>query len=81
MPPDFCRKQFIFPHPSIVFAIPTEDEWTLGQIDPNHFDTVAYTDGSLNDLGVGSGIFIMSNNPPIQESSHTIPLSPNSTIF
>ena len=84
-PPDFVNQKLSFIDESIKFLFPTKENWLDNDFSIDQFDICAYTDGSLNDMGVGAGVFIHQSNVDPDYSdpvlNHPISLSKSSTIF
>ena len=73
---DFVHKNIRSVDDTIKFICPSKDQWLDHQVDTSVFDICVFTDGSLNELGVGAVIFIETeNNENSPDNSLSIPLS------
>ena len=81
-PADFVHKNIIFVDNTIKLLYPSKDRWLDNQVDTSVFDICVFTNGSLNELCFGAGIFIeIENNEDSPDNSLSIPLSKTATIF
>ena len=63
MPSDSIPRTLVFGMTHVKFEVPDRERWIERDVKTD-YDINVYTDGSRNDLGVGSGVYITSNNNP-----------------